>query len=223
MQANPNWLIFVEGVDCYQLDCSWWGSNLEGVSTAPVNLSVPNHLVYSVHEYPASVSPPGVKSYPWYNDPNYPNNLSQVWDTHWGYIQKQGIAPVWVGEFGTKLQTNADRQWLTALVRYLGTGSGGINRPTGRGIPTRGYWRASCRMIGKRSIRPSNNPSIPFCSRLIAMLLTQIPTYLRPRRYLTRRVSLKLGYEVGKPGTLVNQIMPNFRLTNVSQSSIDLK
>src|SRR6202043_4167281 len=44
-----------------------------------------------------------------------------------GYIYKQGIAPVWVGEFGTKLATNSDREWLTEFVHYLGTGSGGIN------------------------------------------------------------------------------------------------
>jgi endoglucanase len=50
-----------------------------------------------------------------------------VWNTHWGYIQKQGIAPVWVGEFGTRLLTDADRQWLATIVHYLGTGSEGIS------------------------------------------------------------------------------------------------
>ena len=32
-----------------------------------------------------------------------------------------------VGEFGTKLQTTSDKQWLTALATYLGTGADGIH------------------------------------------------------------------------------------------------
>jgi len=119
LQVNPNWLIFVEGVGCYQGDCYSWGGNLEGVRSAPVELSVLNRVVYSAHEYSASAIPNS-----WFNTPNYPHNLPQIWDTHWGYIQKEGIAPVWVSEFGTKLLTDLDRQWLTTLVHYLGTGSG---------------------------------------------------------------------------------------------------
>ena len=44
-----------------------------------------------------------------------------------GICMKQHIAPVWLGEFGTRLQTTSDTQWLTALVKYLGTGASGIN------------------------------------------------------------------------------------------------
>jgi aryl-phospho-beta-D-glucosidase BglC (GH1 family) len=56
LAVNPSWLIFVEGVDCYRgtSDCYWWGGNLEGVKDHPVKLNVPNRLVYSVHDYPAS-------------------------------------------------------------------------------------------------------------------------------------------------------------------------
>jgi endoglucanase len=122
LQANANWLIVVDGIECYQGDCYSWGSNLEGVRSAPVELNVPNRLVYSAHEYSASAIPTS-----WSNSPDYPKNLPQLWDTHWGYIQKQGIAPVWIGEFGTKLQTDLDRQWLTTIVNYLGTGSGGMS------------------------------------------------------------------------------------------------
>ena len=122
LQVNPNWLIFVEGVSCYQGDCYSWGSNLEGVRSTPVELNVPNRVVYSAHEYSASVI-----SNSWFNTPDYPNNLPQVWNAHWGYIQKQGIAPVWVGEFGTRLLMDADRQWLATIVHYLGTGAEGIS------------------------------------------------------------------------------------------------
>ena len=128
LAVNPNWLIFVEGVDCYGPggattgDCYWWGGNLEGVASKPVVLNVPNRVVYSAHDYPTDVA-----SQPWFSAPNYPANLPGVWDQHWGYIYKQNIAPVWVGEFGTTLATQSDQQWLTALTNYLGKGATGIN------------------------------------------------------------------------------------------------
>ncbi len=122
LAVNPNWLIFVEGVDCYNGDCYWWGGNLIGAAAAPVQLNVPNRLVYSAHDYPASVFPQS-----WFNAPNYPNNLPGVWDSHWGYLKRQNIAPVLLGEFGTRLQTTSDQQWLSTLVNYLGTGASGIS------------------------------------------------------------------------------------------------
>lgn len=42
-----------------------------------------------------------------------------VWDKYWGYVFKQNIAPVWVGEFGTTLQSPVDQKWLAALADYL--------------------------------------------------------------------------------------------------------
>jgi endoglucanase len=128
LAINPNWLIFVEGVDCYgpggstSGDCYWWGGNLEGAQQYPVQLNVANRLVYSVHDYPSSVA-----SQPWFSDPTYPNNLPGIWDKYWGYIYKDNIAPIWVGEFGTLLQSTSDQQWLAALVKYMGTGAKGIN------------------------------------------------------------------------------------------------
>jgi endoglucanase len=38
----------------------------------------------------------------------------------WGYIYQQNIAPVWVGEFGTKLVDPKDAPWLKALTAYMG-------------------------------------------------------------------------------------------------------
>jgi endoglucanase len=122
LAINPHWLIFVEGVECYKRDCYWWGGNLEGVADAPVRLSVPHQVVYSPHDYPPEVYP---LSY--FNAPDYPNNLRHIWDTHWGFIVKKGIAPLWLGEFGTQLATTIDQQWLTSIVSYLGTGVTGIS------------------------------------------------------------------------------------------------
>jgi endoglucanase len=122
LAINPNWLIFVEGVDNYNGDGYWWGGNLEGAGTYPVRLNVANRLVYSAHDYPSSVSPQ-----PWFSASNYPNNLPSVWDAHWGYLIKNNIAPVWVGEFGTTLVSTSDQQWLGQMTKYLGTGATGIN------------------------------------------------------------------------------------------------
>ena len=122
LAVNPNWLIFVEGVDSYNGDNYWWGGNLEGAGTYPVRLNVANRLVYSAHDYPASVSPQS-----WFSASNYPNNLPGVWDAHWGYLVKNNIAPVWVGEFGSTLATTSDQQWLSQLTKYLGTGATGFN------------------------------------------------------------------------------------------------
>ncbi len=131
LSVNPNWLIFVEGVNCYgpggsvdqsATSCSWWGENLQGVKTSPVTLNRSHKLVYSVHDYPSSVG-----SQPWFQSATYPQNLAQVWDTNWGYIEREGIAPVWVGEFGSRLQTQADQQWFNALIGYLGRGVNGYN------------------------------------------------------------------------------------------------
>jgi endoglucanase len=120
LAANPHWLIVVEGVQSYDNDYYWWGGNLEGAGSAPVVLSAPAQLVYSAHDYPSSVS-----GQPWFSAPNYPANLPAVWDAHWGYLIKDGIAPVLLGEFGSLLQTTSDQQWFSGIVTYLkNTGAG---------------------------------------------------------------------------------------------------
>ena len=35
LQVNPNWLIVVEGVDCFGGQCTWWGGMLQGVTNFP--------------------------------------------------------------------------------------------------------------------------------------------------------------------------------------------
>ncbi|WP_341676328.1 cellulase family glycosylhydrolase [Niveibacterium sp. SC-1] len=116
LAANPNWLIVVEGVEKVGTDSYWWGGNLSAAGQYPVRLNVANRLVYSPHDYPASVFPQT-----WFSDPNYPNNLPAIWDAHWGYLAKQNIAPVLLGEFGTRYQSASDQQWLQTLVNYLKT------------------------------------------------------------------------------------------------------
>lgn len=113
--VNPNWLIFVEGVGTYQGQSYWWGGNLMGVKDRPIQLDVPGKLVYSAHDYPNSVYPQS-----WFQGSDFPANLPAKFDQMWGYIYKQNIAPVYVGEFGTKLSDPKDAPWLQALTAYLG-------------------------------------------------------------------------------------------------------
>jgi hypothetical protein len=42
-----------------------------------------------------------------------------MWDAHWGYLAKQNIAPLWLGEFGTEDVTLSDQQWFQAITNYL--------------------------------------------------------------------------------------------------------
>ncbi len=114
LAENPDWLIFVEGVERIGADSTWWGGNLSAAGAAPVRLSLPDRLVYSPHEYPASVF-----AQAWFSDPTYPANLRGVWNAHWGYLVAGDVAPVWIGEFGTKYQTDVDRRWLGELTGYI--------------------------------------------------------------------------------------------------------
>ncbi len=123
LAINPNWYIFVEGIECYGpggltdpytpgVECTWWGGNLLGARDYPIRLNVSGRLVYSPHDYPASVYPQ-----PWFSDPNYPNNLPGVWDHYWGYLKSS--YPILIGEFGTRYETTSDRQWMQTLVSYI--------------------------------------------------------------------------------------------------------
>jgi aryl-phospho-beta-D-glucosidase BglC (GH1 family) len=114
LAVNPDLLIIVQGVAVYNGQTTSWGGNLMGAKDQPVRLEVSDRLVYSIHEYPASVAPQ-----PWFNEPSYPGNLPGVWDRHWGYLVDENIAPVLVGEFGSRYETVADQQWLQTFQGYI--------------------------------------------------------------------------------------------------------
>jgi endoglucanase len=112
LEAHPDALIIVEGIESVANNYYWWGGNLRGAMTAPVQLSAPDHVIYSPHDYPASLF-----SQPWFSAPDYPSNLPALWDATWGNLA--ATAPVLVGEFGTKLTTDVDRKWLKSLTDYI--------------------------------------------------------------------------------------------------------
>ena len=117
LAVNQHWLILIEGVERQATGgTTWWGGGLADAAAHPITLAVPHQLVYSPHDYPASVF-----AQRWFADPSYPDNLPSLWDRNWGYLAEQGIAPVLLGEFGTKLATPSDAAWLDTLVTYLDT------------------------------------------------------------------------------------------------------
>ncbi|MGA2888645.1 MAG: glycoside hydrolase family 6 protein [Terracidiphilus sp.] len=135
LSINPNFLIFVEGLDCYNnvssnslspsyLPCDWQGGNLQGVANYPVVLNVPNKVVYSAHDY----GPDCGYTQPWETSSTTYATLEQVWNTNWAYISTQNLAPVWIGEFGvdhdgdeTPSGNGSNGQWFTSLIQFLGS------------------------------------------------------------------------------------------------------
>jgi endoglucanase len=228
LESNPNWLIFVEGVECYgpggstqTSDCYGWGGNLKGVSSAPVQLKVHNRLVYSVHDYPQSVA-----SQPWFNAPNYPQNLPGVWDAYWGSIQKQGIAPVWVGEFGTKLQSTVDQQWLSSLVSYLGTGASGFNWTYWSWNPdsgdTGGILEDDWKTVNQNKQHYLNPILFPLDGT--ASSTTNVSSKPMQTRQISSAANLQVYYKTGNPGPfVVNQIMPDLKISNVGNGPVRLR
>lgn len=115
LAVNPDWLIFVEGIEQYKGDFYWWGGNLEGAEQYPVQLSKPDKLVYEAHDYGPEVSQQG-----WFQAPNFPQNLPALWEKHWAYLQQGQQTPVLMGEFGGR-SVGQDKEgvWQRTLVSFL--------------------------------------------------------------------------------------------------------
>ncbi|WP_231748662.1 cellulase family glycosylhydrolase [Mycobacterium sp. M26] len=114
LAVNPNLLIIVEGVGTYNNQNYWWGGNLMGVKDRPISLNVANRVVYSPHDYPNSVY-----AQTWFSGDNFGAALPGVFENAWGYIYEDDIAPIYLGEFGTKLTDPKDIIWYEAITSYL--------------------------------------------------------------------------------------------------------
>ncbi len=115
LAVNPNWLIVVEGVEHQTVgESTWWGGGLADARHTPITLQQPHRVVYSPHAYP-----PSIFNQPQFTEAGFPDNLPAYWDRTWGYLQTENIAPVLLGEFGSKLATARDRAWMSTMVDYL--------------------------------------------------------------------------------------------------------
>ena len=110
--VNPDWLLVVEGIG----GATWWGGDLSLAGQYPVRFKIPNKLVYSVHEYCEDVSKQA-----WFSNttvPPFPASLRKHWDSNFGYLVREKIAPVYIGEYGTRFAHPTDYIWLPLWVNY---------------------------------------------------------------------------------------------------------
>src|ERR1039458_2779712 len=127
LAVDPGALIFCEGISENPTasggnNSTWWGGDLALAGQYPVTLSSPGHVVYSAHDYG-----PSLFQQTWFNSSTTPASLDAVWNANWGYLYRQGTAPVWVGEFGTDntasdVQSStpgSQGQWFSSLLSYL--------------------------------------------------------------------------------------------------------
>ncbi len=131
----PNWLIFVEGIGAYNGETYWWGGDLEGVKDRPLDLAVDNRLVYSPHDYPNSIYPQT-----WFSDPTFPANEPTIFSDKWGFIYEQNLAPVWVGEWGSKLTDPKDVLWADAITDYMHGDTSQLSVAPGEFGPSWSWW-----------------------------------------------------------------------------------
>ena len=127
--VNQNALIVIEGVESLNASATalgkyWWGGNMQGVHTNPINITYNNKLVYSPHEYG-----PEVYLQPWFRDYRFPGNLRYVWEDRFGFIYNQGLGHTLVGEFGIKenVASSASNKWFEEFLKYVGDHSEGYS------------------------------------------------------------------------------------------------
>jgi endoglucanase/chitinase len=115
---------FADGI-AYGSGANFTGGSgdLTGVRTAPVVLTTSGKVVYSAHEYPPETSGN-------LGDAGGQTKINQM-TAVWGWLIKDGIAPVWIGEMGsyfngTAAQIASSTTWANMMVAYCaGTASGG--------------------------------------------------------------------------------------------------
>lgn len=133
-QANPNLLIFVQGIEntsnCQTSIWGWWGGNLHGYTCKPISTaSIPaNKLVLSTHVYG-----PDVYNNSYFSNPTFPKNMPTIWESHFGFLTSLGktVVPTeWGGKYGTSEGNVKDITLQNALTSYFVT----------KGICNSFYW-----------------------------------------------------------------------------------
>ncbi len=175
LNANPDLLVFVEGIESNPV-CSgqinhWWGGNLEPFDCYPLNIPE-NKLVLSPHVYG-----PDVFVQPYFNDATFPDNMPDIWETHFGYLVDRGYSVI-IGEFGGRYGNGGDsrdRAWQDAIVNYMdGKGmtdffywswnpnsgdTGGILQDNWQDV-----WEDKIELLGQLMDGFTNPPPTPACS-----------------------------------------------------------
>jgi len=144
-KVNPGPLIIAEGI------LNWTDTLLDGkantltgypdltlAGTKPVVLSIANKLVYSIHDYPYTISAV---------TPDSGNAKVAAMNGGWGYLVSNHIAPVWIGEMGASLDgvgpdskggahLSDEQKWADMMVAYVNGEDGASGGPTFAGCET---------------------------------------------------------------------------------------
>ena len=130
LAVNPDALIICESIINYKIDA--YEGDFSVVKTLPIVLRHPEKLVYSVHEYPKEIGA--------YKGPESGAGYVDRMNKTWGWLIRQNIAPVWVGEMGSTMKTPEDKAWGDTLLSYLnGVAPGGL-RFSKNQRPVSGDW-----------------------------------------------------------------------------------
>ena len=109
LALNKDWLIIVEGIKS--------ANDLSGARERPINLSVPNRLVYSVHVFAWS----GWGSLSPYSSRPYPGFVLAM-HRNWAWLLEENVAPVWVAEMGASRKPGkGETHYWGSLMKYLET------------------------------------------------------------------------------------------------------
>lgn len=113
LAKNPNLLIFVEGIECFEGYGGWWGGNFVGATKYP--LTIGKQLVYSPHEYG-----PSVFDQTWFHSGSFTFDslYEEHWKPSWMFLYEQEVAPLLIGEWGGHLQ-GANLDWLKLMVQLI--------------------------------------------------------------------------------------------------------
>ena len=120
-EVDPGALIICEAIINWQTKA--YAGDLSPVRTLPVTLKRPNKVVYSLHEYA------------WKEVKVDKDLLIPRLNRTWGFLIRENIAPVWIGEMGTAANAQDARgiQWDSDLLAYVNGQDGDLGGPTFRG------------------------------------------------------------------------------------------
>jgi endoglucanase len=114
LREFPEKLIFCAGVEHRAKPSpfgAYWGSVLDSVRERPVVLSVPDRVVYTPHYYGPSV-------YPMQYHSDIATNVPKVMEQDFGYICREGLGCVFLGEIGGRA-VGKDEEFHEAATKYI--------------------------------------------------------------------------------------------------------
>ncbi len=118
-EVNPNIVICVEGIHTDKTGRhNWWGGMLGDVRDYMLQVSKPEKLMLSHHEYG-----PEVYKQPWFDEANFPDNLDTTWSHRWSFVHTEEISHLLMGEFGIKAEDafgGISKTWIEKLMNDFG-------------------------------------------------------------------------------------------------------